>query len=160
MLKKIEQVKKDRGFKLFDIIIYGAIIVTVAVLFIVLFTTRDTSSLTGVKISVRAEVVFEYAFEGTDPEEKEIKCNDGTVVTISHDGDKGIVVTISHDGDKNEVYIDKDKKTVKMSDANCKGKHCMYFAPMDNNSDFIYCSPHGVKVEPLIQDLDSPNIKI
>ena len=41
-LKKIEQVKKDKGFRLFDLIIYGVIVLTVAVLFIVIFTTRDT----------------------------------------------------------------------------------------------------------------------
>ena len=105
-------------------------------------------------------VVFEYSFDGPDPEEKEIICSDGTVVTVSLDGNKGITVTVSHDGYKNKVYINKDKKTVKMSDANCKGKQCLYFAAMDDNSDFIYCSPHGVKIEPLKQDLDSPNIKI
>ena len=150
-LKKIEQVKKDRGFKLFDIIIYGAIILIVVVLFIVLFTTRDSSSLTGVRITVKAEIVFEYEF-GSTPQYSDI-------VTVEEDG-KGITVTIETDGDKNVVFIDKDKKTAKMIEANCKGKQCIYFAEMNDNSDFIYCSPHGLKVEPLIQDLDSPNIKI
>ena len=150
-LKKIEQVKKDRGFKLFDIIIYGAIILIVVVLFIVLFTTRDSSSLTGIRITVKAEIVFEYEF-GSTPQYSDI-------VTVEEDG-KGITVTIETDGDKNVVFIDKDKKTAKMIEANCKGKQCIYFAEMNDNSDFIYCSPHGLKVEPLIQDLDSPNIKI
>ena len=53
-LKKIEQVKKDKGFKLFDLIIYGVVAVLVAVLFIVVFTTRDASPLTGVRIYLRA----------------------------------------------------------------------------------------------------------
>ena len=150
-LKKIEQVKKDRGFKLFDIIIYGAVMILVAVLFIVLFTTRDTSSLTGVKITVKGEVVFEYEF-GESPQ-----YSDG--VTVEED-EKGITVTISSEGDKNVVFIDKVKNTAKMIEANCKGKHCMYFVAMDNNSDFIYCSPHGVKVEPLHKDLDNPVIPI
>ena len=150
-LKKIEQVKRDRGFKLFDIIIYGAVILIVAVLFIVLFTTRDTSSLTGVRITVKAEVVFEYEFGGT------LKYSDG--VTVEEDGN-GITVTIQTDGDKNVVFIDKSKKTAKMIEANCKGKQCMYFAVMNDNSDFIYCSPHGLKVEPLVQDLDNPSIPV
>ena len=149
-LTKIEQVKQDRGFKLFDIIIYGAVIVLVAVLFIVLFTTRDTSTLTGVKISVKSHVVFEYEFGGT-PQHSDS-------VTVEDDG-KGLTVTVISDGDKNVVYIDKDKKTAVMLEANCKGRQCMYFATMDDNSDFIYCSPHGLKVEPLKQDLDNPIIK-
>ena len=150
-LKKIEQVKKDRGFKLFDIIIYGAVLILVAVLFIVLFVSRDTSNLTGVKITVKGEVVFEYGF-GEEPQAFT------DAVTVESD-EKGITVTIITDGDKNVVFIDTDKKTAKMIEANCKGKQCMYFAEMDDNSDFIYCSPHGLKVEPLLQDLDNPNIK-
>ena len=150
-LKKIEQVKKDRGFKLFDIIIYGAVIVIVAVLFIVLFTTQDKSSLTGVQISVKGKVVFEYAF-GESPQYSD-------TVTVDED-EKGITVTVISDSDKNVIYIDKTKNTVKMIEANCKGKQCTYFMAMDNNSDFIYCSPHGLKVEPLYKDLDDPVIPI
>ena len=150
-LKKIEQVKKDRGFKLFDIIIYGAVILIVAVLFIVLFTTRDTSSLTGVRITVKGETVFEYEF-GETPQFSD-------AVTVEEDG-KGITVIIVSDGDKNVVFIDKEKNTAKMIEADCKGRQCLYFEEMKDNSDFIYCSPHGVKVEPLFKDLDNPNIPV
>ena len=152
-LKKIEQVKKDRGFKLFDIIIYGAVIAIVVVLFIVLFATRDTSSLTGVQIFVKGEIVFEYEFGNDSP----LYVSDGVIV--EKDGNS-ITVTIQIDDDKNVVFIDKSKKTAKMIEANCKGKQGMYFAEMNDNSDFIYCSPHGLKVVPLIQDIDDPNIKI
>ena len=150
-LKKIEQVKKDRGFKLFDIIIYGSVLVLVAVLFIVLFTTQDKSSLTGISITVKAQVVFEYEFGKDSPhyiaENVAFEKTDG-----------GFSVTIESDGDKNVIFIDTDKNTVKMVEANCRGKQCMYFAAMDDNSDFIYCSPHGLKLEPLFKDLDSPVI--
>lgn len=150
-LKKIEQVKEDRGFKLLDIIIYGAVLLIVAALFIVLFVTRDTSSLTGIRITVRAQVVFEYEFGG----ESQVFSD---CVTYDED-EKGITVTVLTDGDKNVIFIDTAKKTAKMIEANCRGKQCMYFAAMDDNSNFVYCSPHGLKVEPLIQDLDNPNIK-
>ena len=49
-LKKIEQVKEDKGFRLFDLIIYGIIVLTVAALFIAVFATRNTDTLTGVRI--------------------------------------------------------------------------------------------------------------
>ena len=72
-LKKIEQVKKDKGFKIFDLIIYGVIIITVAVLFIVVFTTRNTDPLTGIKVYVNSEIVFEYEFGVTASPDDAIK---------------------------------------------------------------------------------------
>ena len=145
-LKKIEQVKKDRGFKLFDIIIYGAVILLVVVLFIVLFTTRDTSSLTGVKVTVKAQVVFEYEF-------------DSGIKTLSDqieiaEDENGITLTIRSKDDLNVIYINKTKKTVKMKEANCKGKQCLYFSEIKNNSGGIICEPHGIIIEPLKSDFD------
>ena len=145
-LKKIEQVKKDRGFKLFDIIIYGVVILLIAVLFIVLFTTRDTSSLTGVQITHKGQVVLEYDF-------------DSGIKTISEqlreemveDG-KGITITICSKDDYNTIYINKSKKTVKMKDANCRGKDCI--SEIKNNSGFISCLPHDLMIKPLKSDFD------
>ena len=51
-LKKIEQVKADKGFKIFDLIVYAVIIVSVAVAFTVLFTVRDDSPLSGIRGNV------------------------------------------------------------------------------------------------------------
>ena len=63
-LKKIEQVKADKGFKIWDLVIYGVVLALTAVLFVVIFTTRNTDPLTGVEITVRGEIVFEYEFGG------------------------------------------------------------------------------------------------
>ena len=145
-LKKIEQVKKDRGFKLFDIIIYGIVLVIVTTLFIVIFTTRNTDPLTGVKVTFKAQVVFEYEFDGG------IKTN-SEQVEVDEDKD-GITLTIRSQNDYNVIYIDKSHQTVKMKDANCRGKQCLYFAEIRNNSGFIICEPHGVKIEPLISKFD------
>ena len=145
-LKKIEQVKKDRGFKLFDIVIYGAVLVLVAVLFIAVFTTRNTNPLTGVKVTYRAQVVFEYEFGGGIKTLSE-------QIEIDEDGE-GITLTVRTDNDYNVIYVNKSKKTVKMKDANCKGKQCLYFAEIKNNSGCIICEPHGIRVEPLISDFD------
>ena len=149
-LKKVEQVKKDKGFRLFDLIIYAVIIAVVAITFIVVFTTRNTDPLTGVKIYVNAEQVFVYEFGGEDPEESD---------TVKVD-DKGITVTIATANDGlNIVYINKSAKTVKMTEANCKGRYCvLYFPEMSNNTDFIYCPPHGIRIEPLTKNLESDTI--
>ena len=149
-LKKVEQVKKDKGFKLFDLIIYGVILLLVAIIFIVVFTTCNTDPLTGVRIYVNSEVVFEYEFGG------EPVFSESETLTVEEDG-AGITVTVHTRGEGlNKVYINKSAKTVKMTEANCKGKECIYFPEMRNNTNFIYCSPHGVKVEPYKVDLDNP----
>ena len=155
-LKKIEQVKADKGFRIWDLIVYGTIIVLVIVLFIVIFTTRDTSSLTGVRITVKAQVVCEYEF---GKEEPQIPPDKKDIVSFEKKGNE-IIVTIQNEKDKNVVLIDTNKKTAKMLEANCKGKQCIYFATMDDNSDFIYCSPHGLKIEPLYKDLDNDLIPV
>lgn len=153
-LKKVEQVKKDKGFRLFDLIIYGVVLVVAVIVFIVVFITGNKDPLTGVKIYVDAEEVFTYEFGGKPV------FTESEGLTVEED-DKGVTVTIrtANDG-LNTVYIDKSAQTVKMTEANCKGKHCVYFPEMSNNKDVIYCSPHGVKIEPLARNLESPDIKI
>lgn len=150
-LKKVSQVKADKGFRIWDLIIYGAIAVIVAVLFIVIFTTRNTDPLTGVKISVKSQVVFQYSFSGQL--EKLSDC-----VEVKEDV-KGITITVKTENEGiNELYIDKNKKSVKMVKANCRGKDCIHFPTMTDNGKYIFCSPHGVKVEPLFRDLNNPDI--
>lgn len=148
-LKKVEQVKQDKGFKLFDLIIYGVILAVVAATFIAVFVTRDTSELSGIRVYAKAEVVFEYDFESVT------LCKDG--VTYEEDGD-GIKVKVEIDGDINIFYIEKAKRTVKMTEANCHGKQCVYSHEIEDNSSIIYCSPHSLKIEPMKIDVDDPII--
>ncbi|MDE6504274.1 MAG: NusG domain II-containing protein [Clostridia bacterium] len=148
-LKKVKQVKQDKGFRLFDLIIYGAAVVLVAVLFIVIFTTQNKDPISGVRIYVSAEVVFEYEFGG-QPSYK-----DG--LEVKEDAE-GLTVTVRGDKGYNVVYIDKQAKTVKVTDADCRGKQCVYFAAIDDNSKLIYCSPHALRIEPLINDFNNPDI--
>ena len=148
-LKKVEQVKKDRGFKLFDLIIYGAILAAVIVTFIAVYVTRDTSELSGIRVYAKAEIVFEYDFSSAS------SFSEG--VEVKEDGDT-ITVTVNLDGDLNVFKIDKSKHTVKMTEANCHGKHCVYSREISNNSSIIYCSPHGLKIEPMKRDYNGPII--
>ena len=152
-LKKIEQVKVDKGFKIWDFIIYAFIAVTVAVVFLVVFVTRDESPLTGVRVFVEGEVVFEYEFDGTPVYSETVTADD-----VKED-DKGLTVTVNcSDGGLNVIFIDKSAKTAKMLDANCNGKHCIYFPAINDNNKLIYCNPHGLKIEPFFRDYSSPNL--
>lgn len=150
-LKKIDSVKSDRGFKIFDLIIYGVIVLIVAVMFIVVFTTRNNNPLTGVCIYMNAQAVFEYEFG----KEAEVYSDCVSV----EEGDKGLTVTVKDEnGHFNIIFIDKSAHTAKMTDADCKGRDCLYYSAIDNNNKFIYCNPHGIRIEPLFRDLDSPDI--
>lgn len=147
-LKKIEQVKRDKGFRIFDLVIYGVVLLLVAALFITIFTTRNTDPLTGVKVTYRGQLVFEYEFSVG-------------VTTLSEDiemveDDNGITLTIRSKDEYNVIYIDKRKKTAKMQDANCgRYKQCVnYYRELKNNSGSIICLPHNVTISPLVSQYD------
>lgn len=151
-LKKVTQVKKDKGFKIFDLIIYGAIIALVAVLFIVWFTVSDRTPLGGVRVSVEGQVVFEYDFQ---KDEYEVLSD---CVTVEESGDKLTVTVIPHAGERNVIVIDK-KGTVTVTEADCYGKDCKYMPDIKDNSGIIYCSPHKLRIEPLYFE-DGGNVKL
>ena len=142
-LKKVTQVKKDRGFKIFDLIVYGVIIVLIAVMFISIFATSDKSPLGGVRVSVDGVAVFEYDFESA--EQKILS----ECVAVEEAGDKLTLTVTPHKDEKNVIVIDKKGGTVKITEANCHGKDCKYMPEIKDNSGMIYCSPHKLLVEPL-----------
>ncbi len=140
-LKKIDEVKKDRGFKIFDLIIYGVVALFVAVTFIVIFTTRDTSPASGIRVYSDNAVVFEYNFK--DGKHKNL--NKDRVEVLSED-DKTLEIKVTFDGGHNTVLIDKSGR-VTVKDADCFGKTCMAMEIKDK-SGMIYCSPHRLRIEP------------
>ena len=149
-LKKVYELKKDKGFKLFDLIIYGGVVVLAAALLLSVFLTRNDDPLTGVRVYVAGTVVFTYEFDGELTGRSES-------VEVAEDG-RGITLTVHTDGGYNVIYIDKTARTVKVTDADCRGKQCMYFAAIDDNNGLIYCNPHSLRIEPFYRNLDTPDI--
>jgi hypothetical protein len=151
-LKKVEAVKKEKGFKILDLIVYGIILAVVVVLFIVVFATKNTDALSGVRIYSKGEAVFEYSFETF--EYKQLS-NSVTVETEEAEGVLTVKI-ISSDG-YNVVRIDKSGK-VKVTDADCRNKDCTYMPEITDNSGIIYCSPHGLRVVPYDFDADDGTV--
>lgn len=60
-LKKVNQVKKDRFFKIWDILIYGIVAVVIVALFLAVTLTQDTSTLTGINIYYQDALAFTYS---------------------------------------------------------------------------------------------------
>ena len=144
-LKKVEEVKSDRGFKPLDLIIYGIIIALVVAVFLAVFMTKKDGGFTGVQVFVRDECVYEYVFgEGG----KVLK--DSAVEETGEDGLKKITVT-GEDG-YNVILIDDSARTVRVSEADCKGRDCVYSPEIKDADGVIYCSPHGLKITPTGRD--------
>lgn len=146
-LKKIEQAKSDRGFKIWDLVIYGGVILLAAALFIAVFLSRDTSPLKGIRISVKNEVVYEYDFKKGEISRTE------AVEIISDDGDL-IVLDISAGGGYNRVEINKNG-WVRITSADCSSRDCVYTPKIADNGGVIYCRPHNLKIVPFDYDLDN-----
>lgn len=153
-LKKVKSVKDDKGFKIWDILVYGLVVALIAALFTVIFFTSDTSPLTGIRIYTTGAAVFEYNFEKS--EYKQLSEN----VTFEITDSDGILTVKISDGDGfNTVRIDKSGK-VKVVDADCHNKDCMYLPEITNNSKSIICIPHGLRIVPYGFEEDDGNIII
>lgn len=152
-LKKVEQVKADKGFKIWDLIVYGAILLIVVVLFIAIFAVRDTSPFKGVRVVLANEVVYEYDFENG----KQVSCN-FDVVEITEDDESHIDLKVRYgDNGYNCIRINKSG-SVKMTDADCDKRDCVYSPEVKDNNGVIYCSPHRLKIIPYDFDMDNGNI--
>ena len=150
-LKKVDAVKADKGFKIFDLIIYGGVIALAVILFAVLFVTKSDAPLNGFRIYVNNTVVYEYSFDDGE------KFRAENVQTVE-DGEK-LIISISTDGGGyNNVEIGKDGY-VRMANANCGKKDCVY-TPELSKSGIIYCPPHALKIVPFSLNEDDGNIKI
>lgn len=150
-LKKVDAVKADKGFKIFDLIIYGGVIALAVILFTVLFVTKSNDQVNGFRIYLNNTVVYEYSFNSGE------KFRDKCVQTVE-DNEK-LVITVSADGGEfNTVEIGKDGY-VKMINANCGKKDCVY-TPELSVSGIIYCPPHALRIVPLNLDEDDGNIII
>ncbi len=143
MLKQIDQVKKDKGFKARDLIVYAVIAVIIVAIFCAVFFTSDTSSLKGVGIYVQNELVFVIDFE--DSNTYEIYSD---AVIVEEETSESMTLHISAGGGYNVVKIDLNTPSVAVTEADCRRKDCTYTAPITDNSGIIYCTPHAMKIIP------------
>lgn len=152
-LNKVTEVKADKGFKIRDLAVYGAVILIIAVIFIAVFVTRDTSPLKGVKIYTDEVLVFEYNF--TNGEYKNSSLETVTVTPAEN----SLKIKITANGGYNVVEINTKERTVKVTEADCGKRDCVYTAAITNSSGMIYCSPHKLRILPYDFEADD-NIKI
>jgi hypothetical protein len=147
-IKKVEQVKSDKGFKIFDLIAYAVITLSILIMFIVFVFTADRSSLTTIKISFIKDwetvTAFTYDF---DSDEYTVYSSEN--IEVTEDTQSRIILYFYVDesrGEYNEIIIDKSEKCVWVEDANCNNKTCKSFGKLKTKNQAISCSPHGYMV--------------
>ena len=147
-LKKIEQVKNTKWFKLWDILVYGLLVAIIAVLFIVVFAISNSGGdLDGIVINYNGEQVFTYDFaEG----EYKILSKDNIEIVSENDARIELVFYTQGRGGFNRISIDKRGRSVRVTDADCSThKDCtapLYF--LDSNIKSINCPPHKMNIMP------------
>jgi len=152
-LKKIEQVKTDKGFKIWDILIYALIAITVVALFISVFATRDKSPLKGIRVVVVNDTVFEYDFESGEQ-----NVLDSSRVEIAEETSDSLKIIIKPNKDEYNTVLINKSGSVKITEANCRRRDCVYTSEIKDNSGVIFCLSHAVKIEPYDVQLDPPDI--
>lgn len=149
-LKKVKEVKAERGFKIWDLAVYGGLVLLIAALFIAVFVTRDTRPLKGIKIYAVNEVVYEYDFQSGEISRKDC-------VEILTDGGEALTVKITTKHGYNVVEIDKSGK-VRVTQADCPKKDCIFSPEIKDNGGVIHCLAHGLKIIPYGYDEDNGNL--
>lgn len=138
------KIKKSAPFKKADVLIYllVAIIVTVTVLSFIVFNKKYA---TGFYVSANDEKILTYDFEKNNYTIDESKKE---MVEVKLDGSFiNFTITLPN-GDFNLLSVDKAKRSVKITDANCPHKDCVSFSPIKagKKNGLIYCSVHDLRV--------------
>ena len=153
----LNQVKKERGFKLYDLIIYAVIVALIVLAFVLSGTLLKGESIDGIEIRHKNAVVFTYLFNG---DKYEIK--DGEKVEIVSNDEDTLTIKFYPENLKykyNQIEIDKVKKTVKVVEATCSTrKDCVHTQELKSNSQSIICIPHELIILPLGQSVSDKDI--
>lgn len=149
-IKKIEQIKADKGFKIFDLIIY-CLIAVIAVAFIIV-NALNRGELKGVTFFYDNNEIFVYDFE-----EDKYTVIDADIILIEQDTKTNLTVRfhLNEDySDFNLVEINKTERTVSVTQSDCSyRKDCVYTKEISNSLSYpIACSPHNFKIVPFDYD--------
>ena len=154
-IKKIQGVKQDKGFKLADLIAYGAIILFIVFLFIataIIFA--EAEPLSAVKILYKNQNAYTINFESGEQNfimPEKFKVEEETDIKIV------LRFYLTEDySDYNLIEINKIERSVTVTEADCSTrKDCVYMEKITDTSGVIMCTPHALKILPF--DFENPD---
>ena len=145
MIKRnLSELKNSKPFHLFDLIVYLIVAAFIVAAFLFVFAGKNKSASQGFYVLYDNELAAEYLYN-----DGKLNIKDGYQTHFSVEGNSICFYPdpIDHT-DYNIIFVDKDNKTVKISDATCAGKDCTY-QEIAENGGFIYCAPHKLKIVPM-----------
>lgn len=147
-LKKIEQVKIGKWFKIWDLLVYGLLAGSIVALILVFAFAGKGGELDGVSISYKGERVATYSF--TD---NKLDILNSDYIEITEEREESILLTFYTEGKKgfNTIEINTKDKSVKVTASNCSThKDCVYSSPVKGTRSVpILCAPHALSIAPL-----------
>lgn len=147
-LKKIEQVKAGKWFKIWDILVYGLLVGTIIALILVFALMGKGGKLEGVIISYKGEQVLTYSF--TDGKYEILQAD---YIEVKEDDADKLALTFYTEGRAgyNDILIDKKQKSVKVTASDCSThKDCVYTPALSGTRSVpILCTPHALSISPL-----------
>ncbi|MEG1394302.1 MAG: NusG domain II-containing protein [Clostridia bacterium] len=151
--KHIDEIKKSKPFKAFDLIIYAAIVVLIIVLFCVIFA-RNVDELQGVEITCGESKIYEYNFAD---DKSQFAPSD--MIKEERNGDK-IFVTVTINGEFNLIEIDTAKRAVRVKDSDCSpSKECVHTPTITRSNGSIVCVPHKLVIQGVGKgQIDNPSV--
>lgn len=138
---KIDKIKNIKPFRLADVIVYIVLAVLIVALLLAFCLPRQDSSLRGVEVTLKGEVVAEYYFE------------DDSLITASavdsrREGDKYYLTVNSQSGGYNLVVIDLTERKAWVQEADCSSSaECTQMKAITKAGDSIICVPHALVVQ-------------
>ena len=143
MKKSLSEVKKEKFFSKWDLIIYSLIVVLEIGLFCVVATVDNNETvLNKIEVYYRENVIYEYDFLKNNGIINEIKyCS----VSEKSFGDYTEIKITVPEG-KNTLIVSDGKAY--MSEADCSAyPECVHnFQPIKKGGEIIVCLPHKLKV--------------
>lgn len=143
MKKSLSEIKKEKFFSKWDLIIYSLIVVLEIGLFCVVATVdNDETVLNKIEVYYRENVIYEYDFLKNNGIINEIKyCS----VSEKSFGDYTEIKITVPEG-KNTLIVSDGKAY--MSEADCSAyPECVHnFQPIKKGGEIIVCLPHKLKV--------------
>ena len=144
-LKKVTQVKADRGFKIWDIAVYAFLAALIAALFAAFVFVRGGTPLESVVITIgfgeeqRTVCAYDFVSDRLD-------ISDPERVEVLSDDDSALKLVFHADGTEyNEILIDKAAVSVRVTNANCPALNCVYTAAITSGSSPpIICATHAM----------------
>lgn len=154
-MKNARRVREGKLFRIADLLIYGAVLLFVAALFLTA-ALLNRGQAQGFRVEVHGETVYTHTF-GSGGEVAE---GWEDRITFSREGELLLIAIEASEDAWNLLAVDDAAGTAVMRDANCsRRKDCTAMRAIGSGGSVIVCIPHALRVISLAgEDLSHPSV--